>query len=180
MTATETSRPDRLPGAPAWLLTLVQAALLGNVIMIAWRSTNSTNQWILAALAIAAAGWAILRPDSPATAFWLIIIGAWWLTSLNAPSTTATTQAALLIGAVHYLTAIRANLHRATRMRPTLLLALVATLAGICLATLIADITIRVVAASPITNDTWTLAWSVAALIVPTTLATFFTRNNTT
>lgn len=168
---------SKLPGTPAWSITIAQAALMALTIALTFRTTNHTHQWILIGLTAAAAIWAILRPDSQATTIWLILIGVWWLTGYNVPSSAAATQAALCICGVHYLSALLANAHRATKVHPSLLATTLVTLLGLCLATAAAAITIQLVMGSTVTSEQWIFAWSAASLIVLAAIATLVTQS---
>lgn len=151
-------------GVPAWILTALQATLLITATTVCFHATNHQHTWILAAAAAAAIGWALLRPDSPGAAAWILIMGAWWLTGLATPTLTTTLQAALLVLAGHHLTAVRASNHRNTRLSVGYLAASLSVLAVLMLATALAAPLISHVSNSPITSDQWAIAATSAAV----------------
>lgn len=177
MSAPPAARP-RHPGIPAWLLSVLQALLLATTIVVCFRSLTHAQSWAMAVISVGAATWAVIRPDSLATALWLLIIGVWWLTGYGIPGASSTLLAAVLTGAVHYLTGVRANAHRSTRMSPPYLAGVIGILAGLSLAILLADLTIRAVATRPATSELWVVIWGTTATLVLVGFAVLFTRDN--
>lgn len=171
------TQPQAKPttGMPAWTLTIVQAALFALATVACFRATSHQQAWLMAAIAAAFAGWALIRPDAPATLGWILTIGAWWLTGLATPSLTTTLQTALLVLAAHYATAARASSHRSTRLSPRYLATCLAALGVLMAATALVAPLISAISDSPITSDQWTIAWTAAAIAALGSLALWFT-----
>lgn len=163
-------------GVPAWTLTVLQAAVFAFATIVCFRATSHEQQWILAAAGAVAIGWALARPGSPGATIWILIIGSWWLTGLSTPSPGTTLQAALLVLAGHYLTAVRASTHRTTRLSIGYLATSLGVLTALLLATALVAPLITLISNSPITSDQWTVVWTTAALAVFAGLAAWLTR----
>ncbi|WP_105185610.1 hypothetical protein [Micropruina glycogenica] len=154
---------------------MVQTALIAAATATCFRATSHQQAWLMTFIASVFVGWALLRPDSPATLGWVLTIGAWWFTGLAYPTIATTLQTALLTLAAHYVTAARASNHRSTRLSPRYLANCLAVLGVLMLATALAAPVISAISDSPVTSDQWTIVWMAAAIAALSGLAWRFT-----
>lgn len=127
---------------------------------------------------MAVAAWAVVRPDSPALAVWIVSFGIWWLISEVEPLSSTALRLAMLIVAAHQVTALRATCHRSTRLTLPYLARVLLPLIAIVLVTVIVEPLVRMRAGDGVQADLPTLVWTVAAVVVLVGLAAWFTRGD--